>query len=178
MYNLKTYWCGETGGPSGRVPWAIPRLIQQRLENPRVEGVDALNAVRQYRGDKEDSGSTDVIVDVAAMERPHGTKMEDWQLGDLVSPDASAGGTVVHEALQQSINRYALPLGFLPDSSFGLWRDVETHAKSSLLGIAVLSYAPLTALLSASRPYVSSYISDRILGRLRWLSLYSQWAHG
>jgi len=35
-----------------------------------------------------------------------------------------------------------------------------------------------TALLCASRPYVSSYISDRILGRLRWLSLYSQWAHG
>ena len=26
-------------------------------------------------------GSTDVIVDVAAVERPHGTKMEDWQLG-------------------------------------------------------------------------------------------------
>jgi len=100
--------------------------------------------------------------------------MEDWQLGDLVSPDASAGGTVVHEALQQSINRDALPLRFLPDSSFGLWRDVEAHARRSLLGIAVLSYAPLTALLSASRPYVSSYISDRILGRLWWLSLYSQ----
>jgi len=44
-------------------------------------------------------GSTDVIVDVAAVERPHGTKMEDWQLGGLVSPDGSAGGLAVHEAL-------------------------------------------------------------------------------
>ena len=65
--------------------------------------------------------STDVIVDVAAMERPQGTKMDDWQLGGVVSPDGSAGGLVVHEALQQSINRYALPLLFLPDSRFGLW---------------------------------------------------------
>ena len=56
------------------------------------------------------------------MERPHGTKMEDWQLGGLVSPDGSAGGLLVHEALQQSINRYALPLRFLPDSRFGLRR--------------------------------------------------------
>jgi hypothetical protein len=46
--------------------------------------------------------------------------MEDWQLGGLVSPDGSAGGLVVDEALQQSINRYALPLCFLPDSRFGL----------------------------------------------------------
>jgi hypothetical protein len=36
--------------------------------------------------------------------------MQDWQVGGLVSPDGSAGGLVVHEALQQSINRYALPL--------------------------------------------------------------------
>jgi len=58
------------------------------------------------------------------MERPHGTKMQDWQLGGLVSPDGSAGGLAVHEALQQSINRYALPPRFLPHSRFGLWRDV------------------------------------------------------
>ena len=82
-------------------------------------------------------GSTNVIVDVAAMERPHGAKMEDRQLGGLVSPDGSAGGHVVHEALQQSINRYALPLRFLADSRFGLWRDVEAHPNSSLLGITV-----------------------------------------
>jgi hypothetical protein len=63
-------------------------------------------------------GSTDVIVNVAAMERPRGTKMEDRQLEGLVSPDGSAGGLVVHEALQQSINRYALPLRFLPDSRY------------------------------------------------------------
>jgi hypothetical protein len=61
--------------------------------------------------------------------------MEDWQLEDLVSPDGRAGGLVVHEALQQSISRYALPLRFLPDSRFGLWRDVEAHANRSLLGI-------------------------------------------
>jgi len=67
-------------------------------------------------------GSTDVIiVDVAAMERSHGTKMEDWQLGGWVSLDGSARGLVAHEALQQSINRYALPLRFLSDSRFGLW---------------------------------------------------------
>ena len=54
------------------------------------------------------------------MERPHGTKMEDRQLGGLVSPDGSAGGPAVHEALQQSINRYASPLRFLPDSRFVL----------------------------------------------------------
>jgi hypothetical protein len=46
--------------------------------------------------------------------------MEDWQLGGLVSPDGSAGRMVVHKALQQSINRYALPLRLLPDSRFGL----------------------------------------------------------
>ena len=56
------------------------------------------------------------------MERPQGTKMEDWQLRGLVIPDGSAGGPVAYEALQQSINRYALPLRFLPDSRFGLWR--------------------------------------------------------
>jgi len=50
--------------------------------------------------------------------------MQDWQLGGLVSPDGSAGGPAVHEALQQSINRYALPPRFLPHSRFGLWRDV------------------------------------------------------
>jgi hypothetical protein len=72
--------------------------------------------------------------------------MEDWQLGGLVSPDGSAGGLPVHEALQQNINRYALPLRFLPDSRFGLWRDVKAHANSSLLGTTVLSYAPLAAL--------------------------------
>jgi hypothetical protein len=82
-------------------------------------------------------GSTDVIVDVAAMERPHGAKMEDWQLGGLVSPDGSVGGLVVHEALQQSINRYALPLRFLADSRFDLWRDIEAPANSSLLRIPV-----------------------------------------
>jgi hypothetical protein len=91
-------------------------------------------------------GSTDIIVDVAAMERPHGTKMQDWQFGGLVSPHGSAGGLVVHEALQQSINRYTLPLRFLPDSRFSLWRDVEAHANSPLLGITVLSYAALAAL--------------------------------
>jgi len=80
------------------------------------------------------------------MERPHGTKLEDRQLGGLVSRDGSAGGLVVHEALQQSINRYALPLRLLPDSSFGLWRDVEAHANRSLLGITVLLYAPLATL--------------------------------
>jgi hypothetical protein len=90
-------------------------------------------------------GSTDVIVDVTAMERPHGAKMEDWQLGGLASPDGSAGGLVVHEALQQSINRYALPLRFLPDSRFGLWRDIEAHANSSLLGITVY-LTPLSQL--------------------------------
>jgi hypothetical protein len=58
--------------------------------------------------------------------------MENWQLGGLVSLDGSAGGFVVHEPLQQSINRYALRLRFLPDSRFGLWRDVEAHAKRSL----------------------------------------------
>lgn len=47
--------------------------------------------------------------------------MEDWQLGGLGSPGGSAGGLFVHEALEQSINRYALPLGFLADSRFGLW---------------------------------------------------------
>jgi hypothetical protein len=36
--------------------------------------------------------------------------MKDWQLGGLASPDGSGGGLAVHEALQQSINRYALPL--------------------------------------------------------------------
>jgi hypothetical protein len=80
------------------------------------------------------------------MERPHGTKVEDWQLGGSVSPDGSAGGLVVHEALQQSINRYALPLRFLSDSRFGLWRDVEAYANSSPLGITLLSHAPLAAL--------------------------------
>src|ERR1017187_1851337 len=79
------------------------------------------------------------------MERPHGTKMEDWQLGGLVSPDGSAGGLVAHEALQQSINRYALPIRFLPDSHFGLWRDVETHANSSLIEITVY-FTPLSPL--------------------------------
>jgi hypothetical protein len=64
----------------------------------------------------------------------------------LVDPDGGAGGVVVHEALQESINRYALPLRFLPDSRFGLCRDVEAHAKSSLPGITLLSYAPLAAL--------------------------------
>jgi hypothetical protein len=39
----------------------------------------------------------------------------------MVSPDGSAGGLVVHEALQQSIKRHALPLRFLADSRFGLW---------------------------------------------------------
>src|SRR5208282_4671304 len=82
-------------------------------------------------------GSTDVIVDFAAMERPHGTKMEDWQLEDLVCPDGGAGGLAVHEALQQSISRYPLPLRFLPDSRFGLWRNVEAHANNSLLGVTV-----------------------------------------
>jgi hypothetical protein len=67
--------------------------------------------------------------------------MEDWQLGGWVSPDGSALSLVVHEALKQSINRYALPLRFLPDSRIGLWRDVEAHANSSLLGITVLSRA-------------------------------------
>jgi hypothetical protein len=47
--------------------------------------------------------------------------MEDWQLGGWVSLDGSARGLVAHEALQQSINRYALPLRFLSDSRFGLW---------------------------------------------------------
>jgi hypothetical protein len=47
--------------------------------------------------------------------------MEDWQLRGLASRDGSAGGLIVHEALQQSINRYALPLRFLSDSRFGLW---------------------------------------------------------
>jgi hypothetical protein len=55
--------------------------------------------------------------------------MEDWQLGVLISPDGSAGGLLVHEARQQSINRYALPLRFLPDSRFGLWRDVEANSR-------------------------------------------------
>ena len=66
--------------------------------------------------------------------------------GGLVSPDGTAGGLVVDQALQQSINRHALPLRFLPDSRFGSWRDVEAHATSSLLGITVLSQAPLAAL--------------------------------
>ena len=52
---------------------------------------------------------------------------------------------VVHEALQQSVNRYALPLRFLPDSRFGLWRDVEAHANSSLLRITVY-FTPLSQL--------------------------------
>jgi hypothetical protein len=64
----------------------------------------------------------------------------------MVSPDGSAGGLVLHEALQQSINRYALPPRFLADSRFGLWRDVEAHANSSLLGITLLSFAALSAL--------------------------------
>jgi hypothetical protein len=63
------------------------------------------------------------------MERPHETKIENWQLGGLGSPDGGAGGLLVHEALQQSINRYALPLRFLPDSRFGLWRDVEADSR-------------------------------------------------
>jgi len=63
--------------------------------------------------------------------------MEDRQRGGLVSLEGSAGGLVLHEALQQSINRYALPLRFLADSRFGLWRDVEAHANRSLLGIPV-----------------------------------------
>jgi hypothetical protein len=47
--------------------------------------------------------------------------VEDGQLEGWASPDHSPGGPVVHEALQQSINRYALPLRLLPDSRFGLW---------------------------------------------------------
>ena len=93
------------------------------------------------------------------MERPHGAKMEDWQLGDLFSGDGSAAGLVVHEALQQSVNRQALPLGFLPDSCFGLWRDVETHTNSSILEFTVLSYAHLAAL---SRLPCSSYCGRRL----------------
>jgi hypothetical protein len=88
--------------------------------------------------------------------------MEDWQLGGLVSPDGSAGGLVVHEALQQSINRYALPLRFLPDSRFGLWRDIEAHADTSLLGTTLLSYAPLAAL--SRLPYF--VVPRRFLGVL------------
>jgi hypothetical protein len=77
--------------------------------------------------------------------------MEDWQLEGLVSPVSSAGGLVVHEALPQSINRYALPLRFLPDSRFGLWRDVEAHANSSLPGITVY-LAPLSQLCHGYLP--------------------------
>ena len=88
------------------------------------------------------------------MERPHGAKMEDWQLGGWASPDGSVGGLVVHEALQQSVNRYALPLRFLPDSRFGLWRDVEAHPNSSLLGIPVY-LTPLSQLCHGYLPGVS-----------------------
>jgi len=101
-------------------------------------------------------GSTDVIVDVAAMERPHGTKMEDRQLGGLVSPGGRAGGLVVYKALQQSINGYALPLRFLADSRFGLWRDVEAHANSSLLGITVY-LTPLSQLCHSYLPGLSAF---------------------
>jgi hypothetical protein len=71
--------------------------------------------------------------------------MEDWQLGGLVSPDGSAGGLVAHEALEQSINRYALALRFPADSRFGLRRDVEAHGSSSLPGIIVY-LTPLSQL--------------------------------
>jgi len=87
------------------------------------------------------------------MERPQGTKMENWQLGGLVSPNGSADGLVVHEALQQSINRDALPLRFLPDLRFGLWRDVEAHANTSLPGLLFIlrpSRSFVTATLHAT----------------------------
>jgi hypothetical protein len=71
--------------------------------------------------------------------------MDDWQLEGLVSPDGCAVGLVVHEALQQSVNRDALPLRFLPDSRFGLWRNLEAHANSSLLGVTVY-LTPLSQL--------------------------------
>ena len=90
------------------------------------------------------------------MERPQGTKMEDWQLGGLVSPNGSADGLVVHEALQQSINRDALPLRFLPDLRFGLWRDVEAHANTSLPGITVY----LTPLSQLCHGYVAASVAQ------------------
>ncbi|HTV53849.1 MAG TPA: hypothetical protein VMI06_02945 [Terriglobia bacterium] len=80
------------------------------------------------------------------MERSHGTRVQGWQLEGSVGSDGAAGGLVVHEALQQSINRYALPLRFLPDSRFSLWRDVEAHGNDYLLEITILSYATLAAL--------------------------------
>src|SRR5437764_14274219 len=94
--------------------------------------------------------------------------MEDWQLGGLFSPDASAGGLVVYEALQQSINRYALPLGFLPDSSFGLWRDVEAHANNSLLGITIYR-TPLSQLCHG---YLAGFSSSRT-GHIKRCSIAS-----
>jgi hypothetical protein len=83
--------------------------------------------------------------------------MEDWQLEGLVSPDGSARGLAVHEALQQSVNRYALPLRFLPDPRFGLWRDVEAHANSSLLGITVY----LTPLSQLCHGYLPDFSPSR-----------------
>jgi len=91
--------------------------------------------------------------------------MEDRQLGGLVSPGGRAGGLVVYKVLQQSINGYALPLRFLPDSRFGLSRDVEAHANSSLLGITVYP-TPLSQLCHGYLPGLSASRGWRIRTKL------------
>jgi hypothetical protein len=84
-------------------------------------------------------GSTDVIVDVAAVERPHGTKMEDWQLGGLVSPDGRRAerwfhDPILHWALRQAPstveNRPRAPYADVPRLTLTVFRELHEFTKA------------------------------------------------